>query len=120
MAIMRRKGRRNREVCPIDSFTPRDVLDLPTQGHFMEPILIASAIICLFAGSAAVGGLRAESKRRKPLEGMLLGLLLGPIGVVIEVMLPDWTRPVVDEGSQSSFRSMVTYQDSPIKRGRSR
>jgi len=86
----------------------------------MEPVLIALAVVCASSGFGALGGLIAQSKKRRPPEGMLLGLFLGPVGVAIELMLPDWTRPIVDEGSRSSFHSLVTYQASPQRAGRSR
>ena len=86
----------------------------------MDPMLIVVGIVCAFFGSAALGGLIAESKRRRPTEGMMLGLLLGPIGVIVAAMLPNWTRPIVDQGSRSSFNSLVTYQDAKQRPGRSR
>ncbi len=81
----------------------------------MEPPLIVLAVVFASSGFAALGGLVAQSKKRKPPEGMLLGLFLGPIGVAIEWMLPDWTRPIVDQGSRSSFHSMVIYQATPYR-----
>jgi len=66
--------------------------------------------ISLCASFAALAGYLAYSKRRSPLEGLLLGLFLGPIGVIIEWFLPFLHRPIVDENSMNSFRSMMDYQ----------
>jgi hypothetical protein len=48
-------------------------------------ILIIVAIACAFGAS---GAWIATQKSRDALEGFLLGLLLGPVGVLIEVFLP--------------------------------
>jgi hypothetical protein len=51
------------------------------------PILVPLAAIAL-PGCAALGGAIAERKRRDSVEGYLLGLLLGPIGVIVAGALP--------------------------------
>jgi hypothetical protein len=79
----------------------------------LEHLLTAIGIsISIVAGSAAIGGYLAYSKRRPPLEGVLLGLLLGPIGVLIEMRTPHIQRPMVDENAWNTFRSMMTYQQT--------
>jgi hypothetical protein len=77
---------------------------------------------CLFCSCSAISGYIAFQKRRSPYEGVLLGLLLGPIGVVIESRRPFMHRPVVDSNAWNSLRSMVSYQESgkESKRGRLR
>ncbi len=70
----------------------------------------ALSVFLLFLACAAVGGCLALLKRRWPLEGVLLGLFLGPIGVLIESSKPYVRRPEVDQAAWTSFRSMVTYQ----------
>jgi hypothetical protein len=47
------------------------------------------AVIVVSAVSGAVGLWLADYKLRSPLEGFLLGLLLGPLGILIEAALPD-------------------------------
>jgi hypothetical protein len=47
--------------------------------------LIIAGIACAFGGS---GAWIATQKSRDAVEGFLLGLLLGPIGVLIAVLLP--------------------------------
>ena len=66
----------------------------------------------MVAGFAAISGVIAYVKRRSPLEGVLLGLFLGPIGVLIECRAPFVRRPMVDENAFNSLRSMVTYQET--------
>jgi hypothetical protein len=79
----------------------------------LESLLLAVfAFISILAGSAAIGGYLAYAKRRPPLEGLLLGLLLGPLGVLIEWRAPLVERPTVDEKAWNSFRSMMTYQET--------
>jgi hypothetical protein len=79
----------------------------------MQPdrfLTIVGLAISVIAGSAALGGHMAYAKRRSPMEGLLLGLLLGPIGVLIEWRTPFAHRPLVDENSWNSIRSMMDYQ----------
>jgi hypothetical protein len=77
----------------------------------IESFLTAiGTIISILAGSAAIGGCLAHGKRRSTLEGLLLGLLLGPLGVLIEWRAHHVARPMVDENAWNSFRSMMTYQ----------
>jgi hypothetical protein len=78
----------------------------------MQPdrfLTIVGLAISVIAGSAALGGHMAYAKRRSPMEGLLLGLLLGPIGVLIEWRTPFAHRPMVDENSWSSFRAVMDY-----------
>jgi hypothetical protein len=68
--------------------------------------------VSLIAGCSAIAGCIAHVKRRPPLEGVLLGLFLGPIGILIECRYPYAQRPMVDKLAQDSLRSMMTYQQS--------
>jgi hypothetical protein len=77
-----------------------------------EPFLTyVGVFIVAVAGSAAIGGCIAYAKRRRPLEGVLLGLFLGPIGVLIESQAPFIHRPMVDEKAWNSLRSMLSFQE---------
>jgi hypothetical protein len=77
----------------------------------MESPALVLAIISTVFFFATIGGLMAYAKKRSPLEGFVLGLLLGPIGIAIEARLPAWTRPEVDQGAWHSFRSLVSHQE---------
>jgi hypothetical protein len=51
--------------------------------------------LALAAGLGVLGALGAwiaKQKRRGPIEGFILGFLFGPLGVVIEALLPAGTR----------------------------
>jgi len=65
---------------------------LDAQSEFFRtvysPITLLAAIL-VFAASGAGGILLADYKLRPPLEGFFLGLLLGPLGILIEAALPD-------------------------------
>ncbi len=76
----------------------------------MEPTVILALIIGSIAGFAAAGGLIASCKRRNPLEGVCLGLLLGPLGVLIESRNSFRNRPPVDRPAWRSYRSLTVYQ----------
>ena len=77
-----------------------------------------SIAISASAGCSAIAGVMAYVKRRPPLEGVLLGLFLGPIGVMIESRHPYLQRPIIDENAWNSLRSMMTYQQSGRESGR--
>jgi hypothetical protein len=68
--------------------------------------------IALIASFAAISGWIAHIKRRPPLEGVLLGLFLGPIGLLIEWRAPFLQRPMVDQKAWNSLRSMLVYQEA--------
>ena len=51
-------------------------------------LVTALLLVC-----AALGGMVASWKDRSPTEGMLLGLYLGPLGLVVEKLLPDRPQP---------------------------
>lgn len=72
--------------------------------------LIGLSSIALFA---ALGGWISHVKNRQPLEGFMLGGVLGPIGVIITLRMPFGHRPMIDQGAWNSYRSMVTYQSGP-------
>ena len=86
----------------------------------MEPAIIASFVVCVMAGCSAMGGWVAYTKHRRPHEGVLLGLLLGPLGVLIEWRCPTIQRPLVDQNAWNSLRSMMDYQASGRESGRRR
>jgi hypothetical protein len=77
-----------------------------------DPLTLIGVSISIIAAFAALGGVVARVKRRSPLEGVLLGLFLGPIGLLIEIRSPFVHRPIVDEKSVSSLQSMLAYQET--------
>ncbi len=83
------------------------------------PALFALSL-CSLAGCAAIGGVIAHQKKRRPGEGLVLGLFLGPIGVLVEARLPAIGRPEVCQDALHSFQSMLTYQDHPAPSPRDR
>jgi hypothetical protein len=86
-----------------------------------QTILFSSLITSTFALCSAIAGCIAYNKRRSPLEGVLLGLLLGPIGVALECRFAYVQRPPVDEKAWNSLHSMMTYQqERDAKRARTR
>ncbi|WP_435008572.1 hypothetical protein P12x_005780 [Tundrisphaera lichenicola] len=68
-------------------------------------MMLASAL----AACSALGGVIALRKKRRPTEGVLLGLFLGPIGVAVETRLPAIPRPEVCQRAWNSFRSIAAY-----------
>jgi hypothetical protein len=46
------------------------------------------AAIVVWASYAGLGARIASQKDREPIEGLLLGLLCGPIGALVEALLP--------------------------------
>jgi hypothetical protein len=49
-------------------------------------------VVFMMGMMAYLGAWTARLQRRDPWEGFVLGVLLGPIGAVVEVLLPDGTR----------------------------
>ncbi len=82
----------------------------------MEPHVIALLTCSILSTCSALGAVIAYKKRRKPVEGLFLGLLTGPIGVLVEACLPSIGRPEVCEHAWNSFQSVVTYQETPAPR----
>jgi hypothetical protein len=82
------------------------------------PVIYSGIAISLVGGCSAVAGFLARVKRRSPLEGVLLGLFLGPIGVLIESRNPHTRRPEVDKHAWDSLRLMMTHQQSYRESGR--
>ena len=79
----------------------------------MEFEVIALVVLSSIALFAAVGGWIAHLKNRQPLEGLILGALLGPVGVWLVARKPFAHRPMIDQGAWNSFRSLVSYQADP-------
>jgi hypothetical protein len=75
------------------------------------PVLIM-LIACALGSCSTFGGIIARRKKRRPTEGVLLGLFLGPIGVAVESRLPAIPRPEVCRNAWNSFRSVATYKPS--------
>ena len=76
----------------------------------MELVALSLVALSTSACFAAMGGWVAHAKNRRPLEGLILGAVLGPVGLIVEMWKPYAHRPMVDRGAQNSFRSMVRYQ----------
>ena len=74
--------------------------------------VIVCLVVCLAAGCSAIAGWIAHEKRRSPMEGVLLGLVLGPIGILVECWYPYARRPLVDKNARDSLQSMMTHQGS--------
>ncbi len=75
-------------------------------------IVLICLIASMFALCSAIAGCIAYHKRRSPLEGVFLGLLLGPIGVALECRLAYVQRPPVDKNAWNSLHSMMSYQQT--------
>jgi hypothetical protein len=84
----------------------------------MDMTLAVCLFTALLALCSAIAGCIAYHKRRSPHEGVLLGLLLGPIGVIVAFQLPYVQRPPVDENAWNSLHSMMTYQQKVHNRRR--
>lgn len=82
----------------------------------MDMTLFLCLTTSVFALCSAIAGCIAYQKRRSPHEGVLLGLFLGPIGVLLEYQLPYVQRPPVDEKAWNSLHSMMTYQQKTQSR----
>ena len=76
------------------------------------PVLMLVAA-CILGSCSTCGGVVAYRKKRRPIEGVLLGLFLGPIGVAVESYLPAVPRPEVCEKAWNSFRSVASYKPFP-------
>ena len=76
----------------------------------MDIIILSLVSAFVLAGCSAIGGSIAFAKRRHPWEGLLLGLVLGPLGIFIEARLPAPHRPEIDPDAWKSLRSVVDYQ----------
>jgi hypothetical protein len=76
----------------------------------MESPVLIMLIACALASCSTFGGIIAQRKKRRPTEGVLLGLFLGPIGVAVESRLPAIPRPEVCQKAWNSFRSVATYK----------
>ena len=81
------------------------------ENDFLSMIL---TILAGSAGFAAVGGTIAYWKHRKPIEGLIFGAVLGPVGVLLELSKPFGHRPVVDAWARTSFQSLVQYQSEQV------
>ena len=79
-------------------------------GSIMEWMILGLVAVSSLASFAAIGGCISYWKHRRPLEGFFLGAVLGPIGLVLELMRPFGHRPMIDQGARTSFQSLVEYQ----------
>ncbi len=79
---------------------------------YLDFTLLGILVAFFLAVCAAIGAVLAYHKRRSPVEGMLLGFLLGPFGVMIERRHPCLRRPPVDPHAWHSLRSMMDYQEN--------
>jgi len=76
-------------------------------------LLIVLAVVSLSFG--ALGGWVAIQKRREPYEGAILGILFGPVGVLVEALLPigdaePKTRRGPLGGSPLGFKLVAAYK----------
>lgn len=58
-------------------------------------------------GCSLVGTYVAEEKHRSPGEGLILGFLLGPIGVLVEAMLPTGAPPIRTSEDEPDERELI-------------
>ena len=79
----------------------------------MESQVLFLLVACALASCSTFGGIIAQRKKRRPAEGVLLGLFLGPIGVAVESRLPAVPRPEVCKHAWNSFRSVASYKPFP-------
>lgn len=54
---------------------------------------VAAGIVGVWLACGGMGGYVAHAKDRAPAEGAVFGLLLGPLGVLVEALLPEGARP---------------------------
>ncbi len=81
------------------------------ENDFLSMIL---TILAGSAGFAAVGGTIAYWKHRKPVEGLIFGAVLGPVGLFLELLKPFGHRPMVDGPAKNSFQFLVEYQSERV------
>jgi hypothetical protein len=75
----------------------------------VEPLILALIAVSSFSACAAMGGEIARLKHRRVSEGVALGLVLGPVGLLIEARMPAVQRPEVDPTAHRSFRAMTGH-----------
>ena len=78
----------------------------------METLIVigyAVAVLVSWFGMAWIGSYVSSQKGRSPAEGALLGLLLGPIGLVIAAVLPTLNAPTRKSRERSSRSSQPDY-----------
>jgi hypothetical protein len=73
-------------------------------GLLIIALIAVSSFTC-----AAMGGRVAHLKRRRLAEGVGLGLVLGPLGLLIEGRMPATRRPEVDPAVRRSFLAMTRH-----------
>lgn len=74
----------------------------------LENLLLG--VMTLLATLAIASGAITTVKHRSPLEGVLLGFLLGPVGLAIALSRPYRHRPPVDRGAHDSYHSLLVHQ----------
>jgi len=86
-------------------------------------VIVAIIAIDAFV-RGAIGLYVAQQKHRPQLEGLILGVLLGVFGIIVEAMLPTqlapvrrpsllWTDPPGSGGSE--HKEQFEYQDTPYE-----
>ena len=75
--------------------------------------VIVAGVVLTWLGFASAGGYVAIAKNRPPLEGAVFGALLGPIGVLVEVMLPTLERIPLERYPISRKRQVEEEEDLP-------
>jgi len=79
----------------------------------LEPLLLASYVIGGIVCSLVCGGcavLIAERKHRSQIEGFLYGLLLGPLGILIEARRPALYRTQPFRRTREALDAMFQWQ----------
>jgi hypothetical protein len=76
------------------------------------PVDWAIVIIVGWTALAFLGGWVANQKGRDPGEGVLLGILFGPLGVVVEGLLPDG-KPLEKDRAEEEPDDRPLYYPRP-------
>jgi hypothetical protein len=75
---------------------------------FFSPILIPAFLVSL-PFCALIGRSIAHRKRRRPAEGFMLGLLLGPLGLLIEGALRNRTEGKASDMKFTDDRGLLDH-----------
>jgi hypothetical protein len=77
----------------------------------MDALTVAGIVVAASAAFAGLGYYVADQKGRSPAEGLLLGLLFGPLGCLIEALLPAQERDARPSPARSKRRSRYDFQE---------